>query len=331
MRKTIVANIASMIYFAANTENVGNMPVTEGEVKTDETKVTEVPPTEKGKIGTVNPARAAAAEKENELVSNVLKARDEFKKPQNDEELKALIHEQSVIFKEIGDNINGARIKSAEVWPVWENLTPMTWNEKSNKLDLGKFCKNIWNMLEPEVKLADPMKPNTFFAWAEARKYGNSAAMTIENVRNYVRNNKEKLYPHWFPEVEKKEEVDKGVKETVDAAKKAKREVEDVLNLPYLPKSQYVEINEKGEIAEGAKPVTLADLLKGLIEEINSHLPKEETKQEKAEKNYEAELAALEEDKRKNAEEKAKIEAEKAELEKEKARLEKQAKHAEKK
>jgi len=322
MRKTIVANIAAMMYFAANTENVGNVPV--DETKTEEAgKVQEVPEKAKGKIGTVNPARAAAAEKENELVSDVLKAKDEFKKPANDEELKTLIHEQSTYFKEIGDNINGARISSAKLWPVWENLTPMTWNEKSNKLDLGKFCKSIWNMLEPEVKLADPMKPNTFFAWAEARKYGNSAAMTIENIRNYVRNNKEKLYPHWFPEVEKKEEVNKGVKETIDAAKKAKREVEDVLKLQYLPKEQYVMLNEKGEIIEGAKPVTLADLLKGLIEEINSHLPKEETPQAKADKNYEEELKELQA-------EKEQLAKEKAELEKEKAKLAKQAKHAEK-
>jgi len=331
MRKTTVSNIASMIYFAANTGAAGNAPVTD---ETGNVPVTEVPEKAKGKIGAVNPAMQAQADRENELVSNVLKAKDEFKKPANDLELKGLIHEQSLFFKEIGDNISQARVSSAKLWPVWENLCPMEWNEKSNKLDLGRFCKAIWNMLEPEVKLADPMKPNTFFPWAEARKYGNSAAMTIENIRNYVRNNKEKLYPHWFPEVEKKEAVGAGVAEELAPLKKAKREIEDVLKLPYLPKEQYVMLNEKGEIAEGAKPVTLAELLRGVIEEINSHLPKEETPQAKAEKNYEAELTALEEDKRKNAEEKAKIEAEKAELEAKREKLEKleaKVKHAEKK
>jgi hypothetical protein len=323
MRKTTMSKIASVV-FAANTENVGNVPSPdETKTETGNVPVTEVPEKAKGKIGTVNPAMQAQADRENELVSNVLKAKDEFKKPANDLELKGLIHEQSLFFKEIGDNISQARVSSAKLWPVWENLCPMEWNKKSDKLDLGKFCKAIWNMLEPEVKLADPMKPNTFFPWAEARKYGNSAAMTIENIRNYVRNNKERLYPQFFPEVEKKEAVSEGVAEELAPLKKAKREIEDVLKLPYLPKEQYVMLNEKGEIAEGAKPVTLAELLRGVIEEINSHLPKEETKQEKAEKNYEAELAELKEEKERLAQEKA-------ELEKEKARLEKQAKHAEK-
>lgn len=324
MRKTIVSLIARSIMLTANTganaasEANGATPETE-----TEKKITQVEEGAKGKIGAANPAMVAEAERQSNLIADVLAAKNAIVVPADhaSADYKKLVVEMSTYAKETGDAIGAANVSSAKAWPMFEALCPMTLNEKTGKMDAGKFCKSIWDLMTPDVKLENPLKPGEFFAWNEARKNGNSAARTIENVRNYIRNNGPRLYPQFFPKVDAEvEKAAKAANETFAPLRKASKEVADILALTYLPATQFVELDENGAPKAGATPVTLSDMLKRLKAAIDAQLPAPVTEAEKVSKLTAEQLAE------EIAAEKAELEqlrAEKAELLKEKQAAEK--------
>lgn len=327
MRNSMVTILARSLFFAANTE--ATTTAVAGTTETAVPAVTNVPEGKKGKIGSDDINLLNAAKAKLELIETVLAEKAKIIVPadHNSADYLKLVADMSTFAKENGENTAAVNLSSAKLWPVMESLNPMTLNEKTGKIDIAKFLKTTWETMTPDVKLYLPLEPDKAYSWNEARKRNNSAAMAIENVRNYIRNNGSRLYPALFPkENAEAEAARKKAEETLKPYVVASQAVVKVLELKYLPATNYVAVDENGVALPGEKPMSLAMILRAFKTDfIDTHLPKVDGEKEKAEK---ASAEQLAEELEAQKAEIAQLKLEKEEMAKEKAALEKASKDA---